>query len=103
MSAALSTEPPRIWARDIAVTGPDDRQVFLKEYGDLGVILQNGQKAAGVCEIDGAEFYVLVTLGVDGEHDTIHVEAGSKTAEALAEAIESLSVAREALLRIANA
>jgi hypothetical protein len=89
--------------------GRGSNNIHLLENGDLGVIFQRWQ--------DGQHFdwsvphadvtrTVVITLGIDGDHDEVHWDArnsGPDLEELLLEAIESLTACHEAIRRIRQA
>jgi hypothetical protein len=84
--------------------------VHVVENIDLGVIIGRGQKDVHVDEsphnVEDAGL-VVVSLAVDGgDHDEVHYECGfvlRDRVELLTSAVETLTAARDALMRVSKA
>jgi hypothetical protein len=107
------TWPASRWEGDVEpvelrLTPPGKPPVHLVSNGDLDVILECGQKGKQVDRVpnnveDAGR--VIVSLGVDGEHDEVHYCGGSvqDTLELLSSAVETLTACRDVVQRIHNA
>lgn len=111
LSTQLPCGPDRVSidALHLSVTGHYDQgtghNVHIMENGDLGVILSRGQRdkwAGNPVAHDADDGLVIVTLGVDGDHDEIHYSATPTVdaLEVLGRTIESLIMARDAVRQV---
>ena len=95
--------------RELAITG-GERRVHVIQNDDLGVIIGRGQKDQHVDDVphnvEDAGL-VVVSLSVDGgDHDEVHYSCGfglRGRLELLSSAIETLTLARDTLLRVSKA
>jgi hypothetical protein len=123
MTTATSTIPnPATWGprryeddldpievRELAITA-GERRVHVIQNDDLGVIIGRGQKDQHVDDVphnvEDAGL-VVVSLSVDGgDHDEVHYSCGfglRGRLELLSSAIETLTLARDTLLRVSKA
>jgi hypothetical protein len=96
--------------RELAIT-TGGRRVHVLENSEIGVIIGRGQKENDVVgiphNVEDAGL-VVVSLGVDGgDHEEVHYQCGiggqDLSVELLSSAIDTLTIARDTLLRVSKA
>lgn len=111
LSTQLPCGPDRIEVAPmhLSVTGVYDngvrQNVHVLENDDLGVMLHRGQRdhrGERVPYDHDNTGIVVVSLGVDEDHDEIHysARAGVETEEILSQSIEALIMARDAVRQV---